>query len=84
MGDQLGQLAACEPEVVFLYEGGEVAEELRSKLTHVRVGPQVIEIPNWTFHGCKKLVEVELNEGLTRGCWLLVKTHLHAARHYEA
>ena len=62
MGDQLQQ-AAAEPEV-FLYEGGEVAEELRESLTRVRVGPQVTEIPEGAFWGCDKLIELQLNEGL--------------------
>ncbi|EJK70739.1 hypothetical protein THAOC_07878, partial [Thalassiosira oceanica] len=63
MGDQLQQ-AASEPEVFLLYEGGKVPEDLRKKLTHVRVGPQVKEIPNGAFSGCDKLIELQLNEGL--------------------
>ena len=62
MGDQLRQ-AVSEPEV-FLYEGGEVTEELRRSLTRVRVGAQVTAIPDDTFYGCDKLVELQLNEGL--------------------
>ena len=53
------QLAASEPEV-FLYEGGKVAEARRSKVTHVRIGAQVTEIPNSAFFGCQKLVEVHI------------------------
>ena len=64
MGDQMDQQAASEPEVFLLYEGGKVAEALRSKLTHVRVAPQVAEIPDDAFSDCKKLVDVQLNEGL--------------------
>ena len=64
MADQLGQQAASESEVFLLYEGGEVAEELRRKLTHVRVAPQVAEIPYEAFSGCNKLVDVQLSEGL--------------------
>ena len=59
-----GQIAATEPEVFLLYEGGEVAEELRTKLTRVRVASQVTAIPKYSFRGCEKLVEVQLNEGL--------------------
>ena len=57
------QLAAAEPEV-FLYEGGEVAEELKGKITRVRVAPQVAEISDSAFLYCYKLVEVHLNEGM--------------------
>ena len=64
MGDQMDQQAASEPEVFLLYEGGKVAEALRSKLTHVRVAPQVAEIPDDAFSDCKKLVDVQLNDGL--------------------
>jgi len=63
MGDQLQQ-AASQPEVFLLYEGGQVAEELRRSLTHVRVGPQVTEIPNGAFRGSDKLIKLQLNEGL--------------------
>ncbi|EJK53776.1 hypothetical protein THAOC_26711, partial [Thalassiosira oceanica] len=63
MGDQLQQ-AASHPEVFLLYEGGQVTEELRRSLTHVRVGTQVTKIPNSAFSGCGKLVEIEFNEGL--------------------
>ncbi|EJK46384.1 hypothetical protein THAOC_34949 [Thalassiosira oceanica] len=53
MGDQL------------LYEGGwKVAEELRSKVTRVRVAPQVKKIPGHAFFLCDKLIELQLNEGL--------------------
>ena len=58
-----GQLATTEPEVFLLYEGGEV-EELRSKLTHVRIAPHVKEIPDGAFSCCHKLAKVHLNEGL--------------------
>ena len=64
MAVPLGQQAASEPEVFLLYEGGRVARELRSTLTHVRVGPQVREIPDAAFSGCNRLVDVQLNEGL--------------------
>ena len=64
MAEPLGQQAASESEVFLLYEGGEVADELRRKLTHVRVAPQVAEIPNEAFSGCKNLVDVQLSEGL--------------------
>ena len=59
-----GQVAATEPEVFLLYEGGEVGWELRGKLTHIRVGPLVTEIPNDAFYGCQKLTQVQFNEGL--------------------
>ncbi|EJK45474.1 hypothetical protein THAOC_35908 [Thalassiosira oceanica] len=53
MGDQL------------LYEGGwKVEEELRSKVTRVRVAPQVKKIPGHAFFLCDKLIELQLNEGL--------------------
>jgi len=55
---------ASETEVYLLYKGGEVADELRSRLTHVRVAPHVKEIPNGAFRGCIDLVVVKLNEGL--------------------
>ncbi|EJK60084.1 hypothetical protein THAOC_19626, partial [Thalassiosira oceanica] len=63
IGDQLQQ-ATSQPEVFLLYEGGQVAEELRRSLTHVRVGPQVTEIPNGAFRGSDKLIKLQLNEGL--------------------
>ena len=47
-----------------LYEGGEVSEGFRTKLTRVRVEQHVTEIPEYTFSGCTKLSEVQLNEGL--------------------
>ena len=46
-----------------IYEGGEVAEELRENLTRVRIGALVTEIRNGAFRGCKKLTEVQFNEG---------------------
>ena len=58
-----GQPAAAEPEV-FVYEGGQVAEELLRSLTRVRVGQQVTEIPPGAFLGCDRLIELQLNEGL--------------------
>ena len=61
---QLGQLAASDPEVFLLYEGGEVADELKRKLTHVCVAPQIAEIPNHAFRCCDKLVGVQFNDGL--------------------
>ncbi|EJK58452.1 hypothetical protein THAOC_21420, partial [Thalassiosira oceanica] len=63
MGDQLQQ-AVAQPEVFLLYEGGEVAQELRTSLTHVRVGPQVKEISYEAFSGCDTLIDLQLNEGL--------------------
>ena len=67
MGEQLGQLAADRPtasesEVSLHYEGGEVAEALRSTLTHVRVGPQVKEIPDDAFSHCKRMRHSSLQE----------------------
>jgi len=61
-----------------LYKGGEAAEEYRSKLTRVHIGPQVTEfrirngvfsarvteIPDGAFRGCTNLVEVQMSEGL--------------------
>lgn len=64
MADQLGQLAASDPEVFLLYEGGEVADELKNTLTHVRISPKVREIPNHAFRCCDKLVGVQFNDGL--------------------
>ena len=58
-----GQQAASESEI-FLYEGGDVAKDLKTSLTRVRVGPQVTEIPNRAFRGFDKLVDAEFNEGL--------------------
>ena len=61
------QLAATESSgVCFLYEGDEggVPYELRSEITRVRIAPQVTEISKCAFRNCKKLVEVQLNEGL--------------------
>ena len=58
-----GQLEATETEV-FLYEGGEVGEELKSKLTRVRVDPRVRCIPAKAFSSCRNLADVQLNEGL--------------------
>jgi len=49
---------------VFLYEGGEVAEERRNEIVRVRIGPQVKEIPNKTFKGCINLTAVKFHEGL--------------------
>ncbi|EJK55242.1 hypothetical protein THAOC_25044, partial [Thalassiosira oceanica] len=48
-----------------LYEGGEVAEELRGNLKRVRIGALVTEISNEAFRGCKKLEEVQFNGGTT-------------------
>ncbi|EJK50393.1 hypothetical protein THAOC_30645 [Thalassiosira oceanica] len=61
---RLTATAATRPEVLLLYEGGEVAEDLRSEVTHVRVAPHVRRIRCHAFDGCDKLVEVQLNEGL--------------------
>ncbi|EJK74694.1 hypothetical protein THAOC_03615, partial [Thalassiosira oceanica] len=41
------------PEV-FLYEGGQVAKELRKSLTRVHIDPRVAEIPNGAFRGSFK------------------------------
>ena len=63
-----GQVDAADE--VFLYEGGEVEKELKSKLTRVRIGPRVTCIPDGTFSRCRNLVDVQLNEGLlTIGAW---------------
>ena len=62
MGDQLEQ-AAAEP-AVFLYEGEELAYELKCQLTRVHVGPQVTEIPYAEFCYCEKMIALQLNEGL--------------------
>ncbi|EJK54657.1 hypothetical protein THAOC_25696, partial [Thalassiosira oceanica] len=51
---------------VFLYEGGEVAEDLKSDITRIRVGPQVKDIPIKAFQGCTNLVEVQFDEGMLR------------------
>ncbi|EJK44794.1 hypothetical protein THAOC_36638 [Thalassiosira oceanica] len=65
MGDQLQQASrASQPEGFHLYEGGEVAEELRRSLTHVRIAPHVENFPIAAFRGCDKLIELQLNEGL--------------------
>ena len=65
MGDQQAALPGqSSPGVFLLYEGGEVAKKLKTKLSRVRIAPLVTEIPHDTFRGCKKLVEVQLNEGL--------------------
>ncbi|EJK43855.1 hypothetical protein THAOC_37660, partial [Thalassiosira oceanica] len=57
---------------------GEVAYDLRSKLTHVRVATLVKKIPHRAFIGYDKLIELKLNEGLEligersfHGCELL-------------
>ncbi|EJK46788.1 hypothetical protein THAOC_34527, partial [Thalassiosira oceanica] len=49
---------------VFLYDGGEVAEELKSEITRVRIGPRVKDIPSKAFLGCGSLVEVQFGEGV--------------------
>ena len=49
---------------VFLYEGGEVAEELRSEITCIRVGPRVKDIPRKAFQGCINLATVQFDEGV--------------------
>ncbi|EJK73032.1 hypothetical protein THAOC_05370 [Thalassiosira oceanica] len=36
---------------VFLYVGGEIARELRSEITRVRIGPQVKDISDGAFRG---------------------------------
>ena len=52
MGDQLAASQPTATGVFLLYEGGEVAESLRTRLTRVRVGPHVTEIPNRAFRYC--------------------------------
>ncbi|EJK61792.1 hypothetical protein THAOC_17656 [Thalassiosira oceanica] len=59
MGDQLQQ-AASQPDVFLLYEGGEVVEELRRSLTHVRVAPHVKKIPDRAFRGSDTLIDLQL------------------------
>ena len=59
-----GQVAATESEGFLLYHGGEVADDLKSELTRVRVDPQVTCIPDEAFAGCSNLTELQLNEGL--------------------
>ncbi|EJK46243.1 hypothetical protein THAOC_35100, partial [Thalassiosira oceanica] len=51
-------------EVFFLYEGGEIADELKSKLKRVRVGQRVTRIPDGAFSDCSNLAEVHFHEGL--------------------
>ncbi|EJK66703.1 hypothetical protein THAOC_12351 [Thalassiosira oceanica] len=53
-----------EPEVFLLYGRGEVAEDIRSKVTRVHIDTQVKCIPNGAFRRCSELVVVQLNEGL--------------------
>ncbi|EJK58543.1 hypothetical protein THAOC_21323 [Thalassiosira oceanica] len=50
-------------DCVFLYEGGDVAEGMKSEITRVRIGPQVKDIPWGTFQGCRHLAEVHFDEG---------------------
>jgi len=64
MGDQLAASQASAPGVFFLYEGGVVPEELRRKLTLVRVAPHVEEIPPGAFSDCGKLEHVQFNKRL--------------------
>ena len=66
------------PEVFLLYEGGRVSDELRSKITRIRVGPQVPCIPDDAFRDCIKLAKVQMSEGLQtigerafQGCTML-------------
>ena len=59
-----GQPAAAEPEGFFLYEGGQVADGLRSKLKCVHIGPHVTRIEDGAFACCINLTHVQLNEGL--------------------
>ena len=63
----------------FVYEGGQVAWELRHGITRVHIDPQVTDIAPSAFFGCKNLVEVLFNDGLR----LLATTHLKAARRCE-
>ena len=67
MGDKLAnwpRRSSPGPGVLFYYEGGEVPEELKSKITFARVGPQVTCISDGAFFDCKDLAGVHLNEGL--------------------
>ncbi|EJK58115.1 hypothetical protein THAOC_21783 [Thalassiosira oceanica] len=62
-GGRLAETAATRPDVILLYEGEEVAEELRCEVTRVRIGPPVKRILNRAFR-FSKLVVLQLNEGL--------------------
>ncbi|EJK48296.1 hypothetical protein THAOC_32924, partial [Thalassiosira oceanica] len=42
---------------MLIYSWGEISDELRSKITSIRVGPQVEDIPDGTFKGCRNLTE---------------------------
>ncbi|EJK45204.1 hypothetical protein THAOC_36190 [Thalassiosira oceanica] len=63
--DARGRKRNCDPKLdsFFLYEGGEVAEELKSQITRIRIGPQVKDIPRDAFRGCINLAEVQFDEG---------------------
>ena len=64
MGNKLATPQPSAPGIFLLYEGGEVAESLRTNITRICVAPHVTEIPNEAFYGCHRVVEVQLNEGL--------------------
>ena len=53
-------------EPIFVYEGGAIAEEQKSSITSVRIGPEVEEIPSCAFQDCHALTALQLNEGLRR------------------
>ena len=61
-----GQLDLTETEAYFLFKGGKVEWEYLSKLTHVRIDPQVTCIPNGAFSCCSNVTELQLNEGLLK------------------
>jgi len=65
-GDTRGRKRKCDPQLdsVFLYKGGEVAEELKSQITRVHIGPKVKYISRGTFWGCINLVEVQFHQEL--------------------
>ncbi|EJK74940.1 hypothetical protein THAOC_03354 [Thalassiosira oceanica] len=51
-------------EDVFLYEGGNIAEERKREITRVLFAQQVTKVPHCAFQGCSNLRELQLNEGL--------------------
>ncbi|EJK63950.1 hypothetical protein THAOC_15364 [Thalassiosira oceanica] len=44
---------------VVYYSGGEIPDELRSRITSIHIGPQVEDIPKETFEGCSNLTDVQ-------------------------
>ncbi|EJK64200.1 hypothetical protein THAOC_15089 [Thalassiosira oceanica] len=64
-GDARGRKRKRNPQLdcVFLYEGGDVAEGMKSQITRVRIGPKVKDIPSDAFRGCRNLAEVQFDEG---------------------